>query len=336
MARAFPSAEIGAAGTVSYFCHLFVLAFGGRLDSVRLLLEQKPPLHSKDYWIALAAKASGCNEAEWRRVMATFARTTKNESFRRAAERHLAAISDPRGPALSSETTAAIDAIEQRLPEQLRRMARPAAPVTVILLVLLGVGFVAEVSQGGSASPSTLIKLGALSAPLVLHGEWWRLATTWFLHDGPLHFSVTLSLLLILGAICERKVGPLRMLAIYCVGGLASSTAALLMMWNGSAASYFVGSSGGLMALFGSEFGGLLRDRSYWRKSLNQRLPVSIPRYLLVQTVITFFLWMDVAFESHSMHLGLVVYAPSFVVGLLINLTAVTPAAHVIEFDKVF
>jgi membrane associated rhomboid family serine protease len=348
MVQAFPKEKIGPVWSQNYFCRLFVLAFAGRLDSVRLLLAQKPSLHSKDYWIAIAAKASGCNEAEWRRVMATFARTTKNESFRRAAQRHLAAMSVPGGTALSSESTAAIDAIEQRLLEQLRKRARPAALVTVILIALVVIGFVAEVSQGGSNDPRTLIQLGALSAPLVLRGEWWRLATTWFLHDGPFHFLVTLNLLLMLGVLvtlnlllmlgarCEIKAGPLRMLAIYCVGGLASSTAALLMMWNGSAASYFVGSSGGLMAMFGSEVGGLLRDRSYWRKPLNRRRPMSLPRYLLAQTVIIFFLWMDVAFESHSMHLGLAVYAPSFVVGLLINLTAVTPAAHIVEFDRVF
>ena len=180
MVQAFSKEKIGPVGSDSYLCCLFVLSFAGRLDSVRLLLGKMPWLHSKDYWLAIAAKASGRNDEEPRRVMAAFASTTKNESLRRTAERHLAATLDPGVPALSPESTATIDAIEKHLPEQFRRRMRPAAPVTMMLVVLVVFGFVAEVSHGGTESPSTLIALGAVSAPLIRHGEWWRLATSWF------------------------------------------------------------------------------------------------------------------------------------------------------------
>jgi membrane associated rhomboid family serine protease len=186
--------------------------------------------------------------------------------------------------------------------------------------VLVVAGFVAEISHGGSESPGTLIELGALSASRVLHGEWWRLVASWFLHYGPFHFWVTLYLLLALGAMCEVKAGSLRMFAIYCIGGLASSTVALSMMWSGSAVQYFVGSSGGVAALFGSEVGGLLRDRSYWRKPLSRRRRMSVSRYLLMQTGVIAFLWMDVAFESHLQPLGFTVYAPSLVMGIVVSL----------------
>jgi membrane associated rhomboid family serine protease len=326
MVQAFPKEKIDSFRRDSYFHYLFALAFTGRLEGVRLLLGQEPLLHSKDYWLAIAATGSEPNQEEPRRLMATFASATKNESFRKAAERRLAATPDLVGSALSRESTAIIDAIEQGLLKQMRRMAQPAAPVTVILAVLIVVGFVAEVSHGGSESPGTLIELGALSAPLVLHGEWWWLAASWFLHYGPFHFSLTLYLLFVLGTMCEVKTGSLRMFAIYCLGGLASSTTALLMMWSESAAYCFVGSSGGLVALFGSEVGGLLRDRSYWRTPLGRRRPMTVSRYLLMQTAVIVFLWMDVAFESHSLPLGFTVYAPSLVVGIAINLIFVGQA----------
>ena len=119
---------------------------------------------------------------------------------------------------------------------------------------------------------------------------------------------------------CEVKGRSLRMFVIYCVGGLASSATALLAMWSGSAALYFVGSAGGLMAFLGSEVGGRLRDRSYWRIPLNWRRRMSVSSYLLMQTGVIVFLSMDVAFESHLLPLGFAVYAPSFVAGLVINL----------------
>jgi rhomboid protease GluP len=322
MAKAFPKEPMGPVGSDNYFGSLFVLAFGGRPESVRLLLGRKPLLHSRDYWLAIAAKgaaaeAAGGNDA-WRGVMAAFAATTQNESFRRAAQRQLAAP-DPGGSALSAESIATIDAIEQQLLGQLRRPA-PGGRVTALLLVLVVFGFVAEVSNGGSANPETLIKLGALSAPLVRDGAWWRLATTWFLHDGPFHFWLTLYLVLMLGALCETKMGSRRMLAIYCAGGLATSLTALLSMWSGSAAATFVGSVGGVTALLGSEAGGLLRDRSYWRNSSSPGRPKTVARYVLALTAIILFLWMDAAFESHLLPRGLAVYAPSFVLGLVINL----------------
>ena len=320
MVQAFSKDKIDPIRRDNYFCYLFVLAFAGRLDSVRLLLAREPSLHSRDYWLAIAATGSGPDEAGPRRLMATFASATNNESLRRAAERRLTAIPDLVGPALSPESTATIDAIEQPMVERLHRMTRPAAPVTLVLLVLVVVGFVAEVSHGGSENPGTLIEVGALSASMVLHGEWWRLVTSWFFHYGPFHVSLTLYLLLVLGSMCEVKAGSRRMFAIYCLGGLASSTMALLMMWNGSPVQYFAGSSGGLLALYGSELGGLLRDRSYWRIPLGRRRRMSVSRYLLLQTVVILFLWMDIAFEFHVQPLGVAVYAPSLVVGIVVNL----------------
>lgn len=213
-----------------------------------------------------------------------------------------------------------IDVIEERLREHLLRIARPKAPVTVILIALVILGFVTELLSGGSSSPGTLIELGAISASQVVDGEWWRLVTSWFLHDGPFHFAITLYLLLLCGTMCEIKVGSLRMFLIYCVGGLASSTTALSLMWSGAdKGAYFVGSTGGLMAFLGCEIGGLLRDRSYWRMPLGRRRPMSILRYLYVQTAIILSLWVDVAFEFHLLH-SFIVHVPSFVAGLLINL----------------
>jgi rhomboid protease GluP len=295
-------------------CYLFVLAFGGRPEGVGLLLRSERFLHSRDYWRAIAARAAG--SADWRHIMETFARTTESESFRKAAERHLADTRDARTPALSPESTAMISEIERQV---IKSATRPQAPVTAILIMLISVGFIAQISYGGSENADTLTKLGAPSPLLILEeGEWWRIVTAWFLHYGPFHFWLNFLLLAVLGGQCEVKSGSRWMLATYALGGLASSITVLSITWSGIFSSpIFVGCSGGLSAFVGSEVGGQLRDRSYWRKGLDPRRAVR--RYVRFVLGVAVVLAMDVAFEIHVLHLGFAAYAPGLVVGLLIS-----------------
>jgi hypothetical protein len=176
-------------GLSLHICHLFALAFSGRQQSVQLLLSKRLAfLESKNYWTAIAAKASGANAEGWRPLMERLASTTMLETFRAAAARHLTR-SGPDAPVFSVESTVMIDATEQRL---LRRL-RPSTPVTAMWLVLIIVRFVVETVHGGWDSTSALIGLGALSPPQVLQNEEsWRLATALFLHR-PVQFFVALS-----------------------------------------------------------------------------------------------------------------------------------------------
>jgi hypothetical protein len=163
-------------------CCLFILAFAGRPQSLgRLISKKLRSLKTKDYWMAIAAKASAANDENWRRAMATFAGTTDDETSRRAAERHLAEVAAPPSQQLSPEAIVTLEAAEKRLFSK-------GTPVATLLLMLSIAGFAVEISYGGSDNMSNLFELGALSPPLVLRGGWWRLITTLFLSYTYLHF----------------------------------------------------------------------------------------------------------------------------------------------------
>jgi hypothetical protein len=98
-------------------CWLIALAFAGRVGGVRALLEGKLRFlapHTAAYWSFIAATAAGVSD-DTRRVLADHARQSDDESFRRAAQRHLAAAVASASPTLSPTSTAALAEIEASL-----------------------------------------------------------------------------------------------------------------------------------------------------------------------------------------------------------------------------
>jgi membrane associated rhomboid family serine protease len=89
---------------------------------------------------------------------------------------------------------------------------------------------------------------GALYAPLVANGDWWRLITAAFLHYGPLHLLMNMLVLWFVGGPIEQAMGRLRYLLLYLVSGLAGSAGALLV----NTSTVTVGASGAIFGLFGA------------------------------------------------------------------------------------
>ena len=61
--------------------------------------------------------------------------------------------------------------------------------VTYILILINGIMFVIETAAGGSESTSVAYRFGAMYAPAVVLGQWWRLFTAMFLHFGLAHIA---------------------------------------------------------------------------------------------------------------------------------------------------
>jgi hypothetical protein len=74
-------------------CWLYVMAFSGYIDEVRSLLRQQLRFfrpRNKAYWIFIADQAAGAHEEDARRALESFTHAADDETFRRAAQRHLA------------------------------------------------------------------------------------------------------------------------------------------------------------------------------------------------------------------------------------------------------
>lgn len=78
-------------------------------------------------------------------------------------------------------------------------------------------------------------------------GEWWRLVTSGFLHNGLFHLGMNMALLWILGSQLERVLGPFRFVGVYVVALFAGSFGALIV----EPRALTVGASGAVYGLMG-------------------------------------------------------------------------------------
>ncbi|MBX9627256.1 MAG: rhomboid family intramembrane serine protease, partial [Gemmataceae bacterium] len=76
-------------------------------------------------------------------------------------------------------------------------------------------------------SPPALERLGAVSGPDLLAGDWWRLGASCFVHVGLLHLVVNVAAIGIMGPLAELLWGRWRTLAVYALSGLAGGCLAM-------------------------------------------------------------------------------------------------------------
>jgi membrane associated rhomboid family serine protease len=130
------------------------------------------------------------------------------------------------------------------------------ALVTKSLIALNVLVFFINLAQGSTLSrlSGSLFEKGALfiSSPFfpggLADGEWWRLITAAFLHDGLFHIGLNMLVLWFVGAPVEEAIGRGRFLALYLVSGLAGSAGALLLDPN----AITVGASGAIFGILGA------------------------------------------------------------------------------------
>lgn len=134
-------------------------------------------------------------------------------------------------------------------------LAKPR--VTYILLVVVGMAFIAETLLGGSTNVFTLVGLGAQVNALVAQGAYWRLLAAMFLHIGLMHVAFNGWALFSLGREVETLYGSGRFTLIYLLAGLFGGLATYLAGLKGLSA----GASGAIFGLVGAEIAYFLRNR---------------------------------------------------------------------------
>lgn len=306
MIRAYTNAKDLLGGAGFALARMIVLAFGGRPNGVHVLLDTalaKIPKETKTFWMALAYLNSGGNTAAGQRALAHLAAKAELPVTRVAAQRHLdAAAASPPEP-LPADAVVMLNALEERTlaTADARAQSYRAYPLTVGLIGMNLLAFAVEVFSGGSEDSETLISLGALWPPDVLEGgEWWRLVTASFLHFGPIHLATNMFVLWVLGRVLEPTLGTLRLLAVYAVGGIASSAFVLwLMAAKHTDYGLLVGASGAIFALLGAEAGMLLTGWLRDRASFDSRKLNTLLMMLGLQVVIDMSL-PNVSFAAHA------------------------------------
>jgi rhomboid protease GluP len=103
-----------------------------------------------------------------------------------------------------------------------------------------------------------LVEWGSNVGRLTLHGEWWRVVTSLFLHGSLLHLLFNMIALWQVGQLVERLFGSLRFTALYLIAGVCGSLASVL--WNPQVNS--VGASGAIFGIVGGLLAFTRRENS--------------------------------------------------------------------------
>lgn len=122
---------------------------------------------------------------------------------------------------------------------------RSATPVVTYALIAINVlTFVLQISVRGLQSQLVLWP------PAVADGQLYRLATSAFVHYGPLHLMLNMWALYVVGPPLEMLLGRLRFGALYALSLLGGSVLVYLLTLNTQTA----GASGAVFGLFGATF----------------------------------------------------------------------------------
>lgn len=128
------------------------------------------------------------------------------------------------------------------------------APITLVLIAINLALFIAEIVVGGSTNSYALYTLGGLIPQEVVAGAWWRLLAAAFLHFGPLHLSLNMFGLGLLGPFVEKMLGSWRFLVSYLITAVGSMlTLTILTVSAVYITPAAVGASGAIMGLVGLE-----------------------------------------------------------------------------------
>src|SRR5262249_62041644 len=87
-----------------------------------------------------------------------------------------------------------------------------------LLMVLRGVSVISPTAE-------SVLKWGADYGPLTLHGQWWRMLVSTFLHFGLIHLLFNMFVLFNIGLFMEDLAGRGDFLGLFLVWGLGGSPA---------------------------------------------------------------------------------------------------------------
>jgi membrane associated rhomboid family serine protease/Flp pilus assembly protein TadD len=157
-------------------------------------------------------------------------------------------------------------------------------PATIGLIAACVLVYVAMVLSGVSAflpTPDEAIKFGADFGPLTLNGQWWRLATSMFVHFGLIHIALNMWCLWNLGRAAEQLLGRYSYLLAYFATGIFGSVASVYWHPQGAGA----GASGAIFGLAGALVSFVYLKKTPAHLQINSRLLGSLGTFIAYNLV---------------------------------------------------
>ena len=163
------------------------------------------------------------------------------------------------------------------------------APVTSIIILINTFMLLVTLATGGF-NVTNLVNLGALWAPLVNAGDYYRIITSMFLHGSIIHFIANIIIgLYVLSSALERLIGSKKFLVVYLLGGIGSG---LLVTFTSN--NVTIGASGAIFAALGA-----LLYITIYRKDLMSNQEIQSIRSLVIINIIFTFLGSNISIAGH-------------------------------------
>lgn len=120
--------------------------------------------------------------------------------------------------------------------------------VTVSIIIINIIYFIFLETHGGSTDTAVMLKYGAEFPVNIDNGEFYRFATSMFMHFGIDHIANNMLILVLLGGKLEDILGHVRFLIIYMLSGIFANIAS---NWVQNFIGYMAVSAGASGAIFG-------------------------------------------------------------------------------------
>ena len=138
--------------------------------------------------------------------------------------------------------------------ERVRRQVATSGPIVTQVLIAVNLTvFVLAIFAGGQLTRGggdAFRDFGLFGPAVDVNGEWYRVITGGFLHDGLIHIGFNMYMLYVLGNMLERGIGSLRFTTLYMTSLVGGSLGALLV----EPRALTVGASGAVFGLMGAAF----------------------------------------------------------------------------------
>lgn len=152
-----------------------------------------------------------------------------------------------RSAAVGHQCVECVDQGAKSVPQSRTAFGSTRANVPVVTYVLIAVNVVMFILQ--KAVPGVYEQLVLWPAGIAGRGEWWRLATSAFLHADVMHILFNMWALWVIGPALERWLGRVRYLALYALSALGGSVLVYLLTPVNVPT---LGASGAIFGLFGA------------------------------------------------------------------------------------
>ena len=137
-------------------------------------------------------------------------------------------------------------------------------PVTVGLILINIIVFLAVECTGSSQNTMHMLDCGAAYTPMIIEGgEYYRLFTCMFLHFGAKHLGNNMLVLFVLGGRLERTTGKLKYLLIYLLGGAGGNLLCVFLELNHGEFAVSAGASGAVFAVMGAMIYAVIRGKGH-------------------------------------------------------------------------